>query len=113
VLVAIEPVDNRNGIDSLARLCQDKLAEDPFFGCVFVFFVVAAERRSDCSAMTARDAGCAQKRLSKERSVETTQIYLDADLALKEQALAKTNPLRGAAKRYQPDDELLAFLKQL
>ena len=46
-------------------------------------------------------------------SVETTQIYLDADLALKEQALAKTNPVKGASKRYQPDDELLAFLKQL
>ena len=46
-------------------------------------------------------------------SVETTQIYLDADLALKEQALAKTNPVKGAPKRSQPDDELLAFLKQL
>ena len=37
VLVAIEPVDGRKGIDSLARLCQDKLAEDPFSGSVFVF----------------------------------------------------------------------------
>ena len=37
VLVALEPVDGRKGIDSLARLCQDKLAEDPFSGCVFVF----------------------------------------------------------------------------
>ena len=37
VLVAIEPVDGRKGIDSLARLCQDKLAEDRFSGCVFVF----------------------------------------------------------------------------
>ena len=37
VLVAVEPVDGRKGIDSLARLCQDKLAEDPFSGCVFVF----------------------------------------------------------------------------
>jgi len=36
VLVAIEPVDGRKGIDSLARLCQEKLAEDPFSGCVFV-----------------------------------------------------------------------------
>jgi len=46
-------------------------------------------------------------------SVETTQIYLDADLALKEQALAKTNPVKGVPKRFRPDDELLAFLKQL
>jgi integrase/recombinase XerD len=46
-------------------------------------------------------------------SVETTQIYLDADLELKEQALARTNPVKGAPKRYRPDDELLAFLKQL
>jgi integrase/recombinase XerD len=46
-------------------------------------------------------------------SVETTQIYLDADLALKEQALARTNPVKDAPKRYKPDDELLAFLKQL
>jgi len=46
-------------------------------------------------------------------SVETTQIYLDADLALKEQALAKTNPVKSTPKRFQPDDELLAFLKQL
>jgi transposase len=37
VLVAIEPVDGRKGIDSLARLCQEELAEDPFSGCVFVF----------------------------------------------------------------------------
>ena len=37
VLVAIEPVDGRKGIDSLARLCQEKLSEDPFSGCVFVF----------------------------------------------------------------------------
>lgn len=46
-------------------------------------------------------------------SVETTQIYLHADLALKEAALAKTNPVKGTPKRYKPDDELLAFLKQL
>lgn len=46
-------------------------------------------------------------------SVETTQIYLHADLALKEQALAKTNPVKGKLQRYQADDELLAFLNQL
>jgi integrase/recombinase XerD len=47
-------------------------------------------------------------------SIETTQMYLDADLALKERALAKTTPLKGkAVGRYRPDDKLLAFLKSL
>jgi len=47
--------------------------------------------------------------------IETTQIYLDADLALKEKALAKTTPVAEAknARRYRPDDKLLAFLKSL
>ena len=48
-------------------------------------------------------------------SIETTQIYLDADLSLKEKALAKMTPLAAGKKtcRYQPDDKLLAFLKKL
>ncbi|MGI8741941.1 MAG: tyrosine-type recombinase/integrase, partial [Bryobacteraceae bacterium] len=48
-------------------------------------------------------------------SIETTQIYLDADLALKEKALSKTTPLVKGKQpgRYRPDDKLLAFLKNL
>ena len=46
-------------------------------------------------------------------SVETTQIYLDADLSLKEQVLAKIKPIKGTTGRYRPDDDLLAFLKGL
>jgi len=46
-------------------------------------------------------------------SVETTQIYLDANLAMKEQALAKTAPPEGRPGRYRPGDQLLAFLKGL
>ena len=47
-------------------------------------------------------------------SIETTQIYLDADLALKEQALAKTTPANVKhTGRYRPDDKLLAFLKRV
>jgi transposase len=37
VLVAVEPVDFRKGIDGLARLCQEALGQDPFQGVVFVF----------------------------------------------------------------------------
>ena len=46
-------------------------------------------------------------------SVETTQIYLEATLAMKEQALAKTTPPKGRAARYQPGDQLLGFLNSL
>ncbi len=46
-------------------------------------------------------------------SVETTQIYLAATLAMKEKALAKTTPRRGRAGRYRPGDSLLAFLNDL
>ena len=37
VLVAIDAVDGRKGIDSLAALCRGKLQSDPFSGCLFVF----------------------------------------------------------------------------
>lgn len=46
-------------------------------------------------------------------SVETTQIYLDANLAIKEELLAKTTPIPGKVKRYKPADKLLAFLQAL
>lgn len=47
-------------------------------------------------------------------SVETTQIYLDANLALKEEILAKTrSPNGGKPGHFKPDDRLLAFLKAL
>ena len=46
-------------------------------------------------------------------SVDTTQIYLEANLAMKEEILAKTKPPGGKPGRYRPGDELLAFLKNL
>ena len=68
VLVAIEAVDGRKGIDSLARLCQEKLAEDPFSGCVFVF----RSRSGTAIRLLSYDGQgywLAQKRLSKGRFV--------------------------------------------
>jgi site-specific recombinase XerD len=46
-------------------------------------------------------------------SVETTQIYLEATLSIKEQALAKTTPRQGKPGRFQPGDRLLNFLNGL
>lgn len=46
-------------------------------------------------------------------SVETTQIYLEATLAIKESALAKSTPYNGKSARYQPGDQLLGFLNSL
>lgn len=40
-------------------------------------------------------------------SLDTTQIYLDANLALKEQALGKSSPATGKMRRYKPTDRLL------
>lgn len=45
--------------------------------------------------------------------IDTTQIYLQADLALKEQALERTRPIDTKPGRYQPPDPLLAFLEAL
>ncbi len=45
--------------------------------------------------------------------VETTQIYLHADLAIKERALARTTPVGIQPGRYRPPDSLMAFLEAL
>src|ERR1700739_2063232 len=37
ILVAIESVDGRRGMDSLAQLCRETLRSDPFSGCLFIF----------------------------------------------------------------------------
>jgi transposase len=68
ILVAIEAVDGRKGIDSLARLCQEKLQTDPFSGCL-VFF---RSRRGTSIRILVYDGQgffLAQKRLSKGRFV--------------------------------------------
>jgi transposase len=37
ILVAVEPIDGRKGMDSIAQLCREKLDSDPFSGCLFIF----------------------------------------------------------------------------
>lgn len=44
---------------------------------------------------------------------DTTQMYFDANLKIKEQALARTKPFGVQPGRYRPDDQIMAFLKEL
>ena len=46
-------------------------------------------------------------------SLDTTPIYLDADLQLKQSVLDKMNPTQSKPGRYRPDDNLLSYLKGL
>ena len=66
ILVAIEAVDGRKGIDSLVQLCREKLETDPFSGCVFIF----RSRSATSIRLLAYDGQgfwLATKRLSKGR----------------------------------------------
>lgn len=103
ILVAVEPIDGRKGIDSLARLCREKLAEDPFSGCLFLF-----RNRSGttlkCLCYDGQGFWMCQKRLSQGRfvwpkdtracqSLEVHQAYL---------LLAAGNPAVAGAPLWRP-----------
>jgi len=66
ILVAVDPVDFRRGIDGLARLCREVLDSDPFVGWLFVF----RNRRATAIKILTYDSQgfwLAHKRLSKGR----------------------------------------------
>ncbi len=68
------------------------------------------------SAMLLRQAGVDISVIALwlgHEAIESTQIYLHADLALKERALARTAPPQATPGRYRPPDALLAFLAGL
>jgi hypothetical protein len=77
---------------------------------------IAARAEAQC-----RDGTAAGKRrllrdraVARHQSIETTQTYLHAHLALKEAALTKLKPYeRGKRTRFRPNDRLLAFLGAL
>ncbi len=66
ILLAVEPVDFRNGIDGLARVCRQTLQSDPFSGYVFIF---RNKKASSIKVLMYDGQGfwLAQKRLSKGR----------------------------------------------
>jgi transposase len=66
ILLAVEPVDFRKGIDGLAQVCRAHLQTDPFSGAVFVF---ASRRRTALKILVYDGQGfwLCQKRLSQGR----------------------------------------------
>jgi len=66
ILVAVEPVDFRKGIDGLAALCRQALSSDPLGGTLFVF---CSRRRHAIKCLTYDGQGfwLCQKRLSQGR----------------------------------------------
>jgi transposase len=66
ILVAVEPVDFRKGIDGLARVCREEFDADPFAGTIFVF----RNRRETALKLLVYDQQgfwLAQKRLSASK----------------------------------------------
>ena len=68
ILVALDSVDGRKGIDGLVQLCREQLRADPFSGCLFIF---RSRRATSIRLLTYDGQGffLAQKRLSKGRFV--------------------------------------------
>ena len=66
ILVALEAIDGRKGIDAIAQLCREKLNADPFSGYLFIF----RTRRGTAIRVLQYDGQgfwLATKRLSKGR----------------------------------------------
>ncbi len=123
-----EPWCNKNGrVFTNAR--GDKLSAD---GVQYIIAKHAKTARSGCpslakkrvtphvlrhtAAMELLQAGVDRTVIALwlgHESMETTQVYLDADLALKEKALARLEPMGKKPRRYKANDALLAFLESL
>jgi transposase len=81
ILVAIEPVDFRKGIDGLAALCRQALSSDPLCGALFVF----CSRRGHaikCLSYDGQGFWICQKRLSRGRFTAWPKSAAGASLRL-------------------------------
>lgn len=68
------------------------------------------------AAMQMLEAGIGSEMIALwlgHESPDTTQIYLEADLSMKEKLLEKMKPIKVRKGRFKADDRLLAFLKGL
>jgi transposase len=104
ILVAVEAVDGREGIDSLAALCRDQLEADPFSGWVFMF----RSRSGTAIRLLVYDGQgfwLAQKRLSQGRFrwwPSGTQAVRTLKAHQAQLLLAAGNPETEAAPVWRP-----------
>jgi transposase len=82
VLVAVEPVDFRNGIDGLVAVCRQRLQADPMSGAIFVF---SSRRRRSIKILAYDGQGfvLCQKRLSTGRFSWWPSVGVGAEAAVR------------------------------
>lgn len=86
ILLAVQPVDFRKGIDGLAALCRQALASDPLSGALFVF----RSRRGHaikCLTYDGQGFWICQKRLSQGRFTGWPKAHSNSALRLDPQQL--------------------------
>jgi site-specific recombinase XerC len=83
----------------VARAAQSCLS----LACKHVTPQVLRHSGSDGTAASGRRPN-SDRHVARHESIETTQIYLDADLRIKQAALDKVHPLGARTGRYRPDD---------
>lgn len=111
ILLAVEPVDFRKGIDGLAAVCRKELREDPFSGALFVF---TNKSRQALRVMVYDGQGfwLCHKRLSKGRFVWNFQSDSHSRMLAAwqlQQLLWNVVPLKIAAQKdFRPLKKVLA-----
>lgn len=102
--------------DALQRLVAKHVAAASAKCSSLVGRVITPHTLRHTTAMTLLHRGVDQTVIALwlgHESTETTQIYLHADMRLKEQALGYADPSGAARTRFQPKDRLLEFLQSL
>jgi hypothetical protein len=116
ILVAVDPVDFRKGIDGLAAVCRQRLQSDPFSGAVFVF-VNKSRQALRLLVYDGQGYWLCHKRLSQGRfkwSFRSTDTRIQAIASYELQLLLwNADPLKmPAVEEFRPIEKNLGFPKE-
>jgi integrase len=115
---ALVPFLSRQEVDALLAAPDRRTRSGRRDHALILLAVQAGLRLSELTGLRPQDLHLGtgthvRAEAQASESIETTQVYLDADLELKQQVLDAVTPLNGKPGRYRPDDKLLALLKGL